>query len=212
MLVQGKYYRNTTAQNMGISANNSGNDRIDLLVARSDYVAQEVRLVILEGTPGVTPARPTLTQDSGVTWEVPIVKIDVANGVLAINNADITYEAQWSHAADALILTDVLNNSGGDLEANQMLIWDSTANNAVTTTTLAGNDPVAGVCQGFVSNGQSMNVLLRGFGYLDADGAVTRGDYLKTSTTAGKVTVSSYRLGAFALALETTTGAGQVFC
>jgi hypothetical protein len=88
-LVNGRFYENTAANTIAVTANSSGNARIDTMVLRADYVAQTVRLVIKVGTPAVSPARPTLQQDTSI-WEEPLADIAVANGFVTISNSNIT--------------------------------------------------------------------------------------------------------------------------
>src|SRR5688500_5163194 len=78
-LVNGRLYENTSAVTLAVSANASGNPRIDTVIMRVDYIAQTVRLVIKQGTPAVSPARPALQQDTSI-WETPLADIAVANG------------------------------------------------------------------------------------------------------------------------------------
>lgn len=89
-LIQGKIYENTAAVTLTVAANASGNPRIDTLVLRVDYVAQTIRAVLKQGTPAGSPTPPALTQSAGVTWEIPLANIAVANGFSTIAQADIT--------------------------------------------------------------------------------------------------------------------------
>lgn len=88
-LVNGRFYENTAVSTIAVTANSSGNARIDTMVLRADYVAQTVRLVIRVGTPAASPVRPTLQQDASI-WEEPIADIAVANGFITITQANIT--------------------------------------------------------------------------------------------------------------------------
>lgn len=99
-LVNGKLYETDTAVTLTVAANASGNPRIDTLVLRADYVAQTVRPVIKQGTPAVSPVRPTLTQNSSL-WEMPLADIAVANGFATITQSNITDRRRYAHSAGA---------------------------------------------------------------------------------------------------------------
>lgn len=88
-MIQGFLYENTALNTFAISANASGNPRIDRVVLRINFASQTVRLAILTGTPAVAPALPTLTQSYGVTWEEALAYIWVANGFGTIADSEI---------------------------------------------------------------------------------------------------------------------------
>lgn len=87
-IIQGYFYESTADENLTISANSSGLARIDLIILRIDFLNQQIRLAVLQGTPDASPVAPSLTQ-SAVYWEVPLAEIAVANGFSVINTADI---------------------------------------------------------------------------------------------------------------------------
>lgn len=211
-LVQGVAYINTATLALSIAANASGNPRIDTIILRADYALQTVRLAVLQGTPAASPSVPSLTQSANVMWEIPLADIAVANGFVSISNANITPRTEWANAAEGVYLDNVLNNSGGTLNTGDVVIWDSTANNAITTTTTLGNKLLAGVWVGRTANGGYGRVLVDGIGYVNGGAAITRGDILVSSTVAKQaVTNSSFSLDAdVGMALETTSGAGLV--
>lgn len=88
-LVNGWLYRSTAVETKAIGANASGNPRIDTVIIRIDFVAQTIRLVVKQGTPAASPARPTLQQDA-TYWEIPLADIAVANGFSTISQANIS--------------------------------------------------------------------------------------------------------------------------
>lgn len=103
-LVYGREYSNDSAVSFTISANASGNPRIDLVVLRADWVAQTIRLVVKEGTPAGSPAVPTLTQSAGTLWEIPLAQIAVASGFSSITTANITDRREFANLIDFLQL------------------------------------------------------------------------------------------------------------
>lgn len=209
-LVQGVAYINTSTVSLTIAANASGNPRIDTIILRADYALQTVRLAVKQGTPAASPSAPALTQSANIMWEIPLADIAVANGFVSITNANISPRYEWANAAVGVYLDNVLNNSGGTLVTGDVVIWDSSANRAVTTTTTANDTRVAGTWVGTTANGAYGRVLRTGIGYVNADAAVTRGQFLSASTTVKKATPGAVGYGGaqLAMALETTSGAG----
>lgn len=105
------------------------------------------------------------------------------------------------------------NKSGSTLAANSVVIADTTADSAFTTTTTVGNAKVIGVTQASIANDATGIVKMYGVSNVLVTGATSRGDWLRTSTTAGKAesTSSSGPVnGAFAIALSSTVGTGTV--
>lgn len=86
--ILGEFGALTVATNVGISANATGNPRIDLVVLRADFVNNNVVLDVLVGTPAVAPVEPVLTQNSSM-WEIPLAAIDVAAAAVSILTASI---------------------------------------------------------------------------------------------------------------------------
>ncbi len=204
-LVQGVAYINTGTVSFTIAANASGNARIDTVVLQADYALQTVRLAVLQGTPAASPSAPSLTQSANVLWEIPLADIAVANGFTSITNANITPRHEWANAANGIYLDNVLNNSGGELNTGDVVIWDTTANRAVTTTTTFNHIYPAGVWVGRTANGSYGRLLVHGIGYIKTNAALARGVGLVTSTTvkqAAAVTTGLNIVGNLGFMLE----------
>lgn len=209
-MVQGTFYKNDATETIQVSANGSGNARIDTIILRKDIAAQTVRLAILTGTPAATPIPPTLTQNL-VTYEIPVADIAVASGFVSITQADITPRRYFANAADGVYLLDILNNSGDSLQTGDVVVWDTTANRAVKTTTTLNDPTVAGVWIGYTANGGYGRVLSRGVGYVRTAGVSARGLQLTTSTSAkiaSVVTSGLWYPHSIGVTLETTSGSG----
>lgn len=103
-LVYGREYSNDGAIDFTISANASGNPRIDLVVLRADWIAQTIRLAVKEGTPAGSPAVPALTQSAGTLWEIPLAQIAVAAGFSSITTSNITDRREFANLVDFLQL------------------------------------------------------------------------------------------------------------
>lgn len=210
-LVAGSFYLNDAIETLSIAANVSGNPRIDTVVLTADYTAQTVRVEVLTGTPAATPAPPALTQVVGTEYQIPLADIAVANGFVTIGNGDIKPRQEWANAADGVYLKDILNNSGVTLETGDVVIWDTSADRAVTRTTQFNHPLIAGVWVGRTNNAGYGRVLQQGIGYVQVDGAYARGTGLYPSTTAGQAGGVSgvQNNGTLGVLLEASTGAGQ---
>ncbi len=108
-----------------------------------------------------------------------------------------------------------VNDSGGALSEGAVVVFDSAGGREVKTTTTAGDRLVAGIVRGDLAPyaaGAETPVLMLGYhaGIL-VTGAVSVGDYLRTSTTAGRAISASTdpEAGVFALALSAAPGPGN---
>lgn len=211
-LVQGIAYLSDATESFTIAANASGNPRIDTIVLQADYALQTCRLVKLQGTPAASPVAPTLTQTPNVLWEIPIADIAVANGFVSLAQTTISPRQEWVNAPPAVHLDHVLNNSAITLTDGMVVIVDTGADRAATTTTTRDHKRVMGVWRGNTAAAAYGRVQVSGIGYVRADAAVTRGDNLTTSTTAGSATTNALPTlnATIGRALETTVGAGLV--
>ncbi len=209
-LVHGIFYVNSADVTLSIAANVSGNPRVDTVILRADYTAQTVRLAVLQGTPAPSPVPPSLTQTDGVQWEIPLADVAVANGFATIVAADIQPREHWANAADGVYLDNVLNNSGAALQTGDVVIVDTTADRAVTTTTTFNDSLVAGVWVGRTNNGAKGRVQTQGIGLVRTTGAIAnRNLTLVTSGTAKSATTESYlSANEIGRSLQTTSGAG----
>lgn len=212
-LVRGVFYVNTATVAFVVTANASGNARIDTVVLRLDYALQTVRLALKTGTPAASPVPPSLTQSAGILWEIPVADIAVANGFTVITQANITPRHEWVNAPPGVYLDNIINNSGITLEDGDVVIWDNTVNRGITTTTTLDDKSVAGVWRGRSGAGEYGRVQTKGIGYVRVNAAVARGNMLVSSATARQAAVSA---GAnnkvIGRAIETTAAAGLALC
>lgn len=209
-IVHGTTYYNDAALTVSVAANGSGNPRIDTLVLRKSWAAQTVRAAILQGTPAASPSAPSLTQSDGVTWEIPIADIAVANAAVSITAANITQRAEYTNAADGVYLDRLANNSPVVLTTGAAVVLDAASDRSVKRTA-TGNDPrTAGFWQGRTSPAGRGRVLNRGIGYVNAASAVTRGQYgYMLAATQTTVTATDQRMmNSICIFLETTSVAG----
>lgn len=210
-LVDGTTYENDAALTLSISSNASGNPRIDTVILRKSWAGQTVRAVVLAGTPAASPVPPTLTQSAGVTWEIPIADIAVANGAVSITTSNITPRATFTDAADRVMLDRLLNNSGATLSTGDVVGIDSSADRAVTTTNATALTRLQrlGVWNGRVAAAGVGRVTSSGITRVRTSAAVTRGQYcnvdVAAATCSGSTLPTVNTIGEF---LETTSGAG----
>jgi microcystin-dependent protein len=90
-LINGHLVHNDAAATIAISANSSGNARIDLIVARIRTADSPNfgSLAVVNGTPSATPSAPSLVQ-TGTEWQIPLAEVYVANGAVALD--DVTFK------------------------------------------------------------------------------------------------------------------------
>lgn len=93
--IQGYYYVLDANTTLTITDNISGLDRIDRIILRCDWTAQEIRLDILEGKNAASPVPLALTQTPGTLYEIALAQVYVTNGFSTITDADITRERTW---------------------------------------------------------------------------------------------------------------------
>lgn len=207
-VVNGRWVQQTALQNLAVTANSSGNTRIDTVVLHVDFTLQTVTLQINLGTPSGTPVPPGMVQ-SGLIWEIPIADITVANLAASITQANIQPRQVPADPSGAIYLP-VLNNSGAVLQIGDVVVWDTSAQQAVKTSTTANDTTVAGVMAGRTAVGAIGVLLIKGIGWVNTNGAVTNGQALIQSTTAKQAApvALSTSGGIFAYALSTTSGSG----
>lgn len=212
-LVHGIFYLSDATVPLTVSANASGNARVDTVILSADYALQEVRLSLKAGTPAASPVPPTLTQTAGTLWEIPIADIAVANGFSVITNADITPRQEWINAPPGVYLDGILNNSGGTLVDGDIVVWTNATTRAVTTTTTLDDKAAAGVWRGQTANSAYGRVQTQGIGYVRTNAAVAMGNILVSSATAKQAAVSAGSNNkVIARAVETTSVAGLALC
>ena len=211
-LVDGTLYWNDSALTLAIATNASGNPRIDTVVLRKSWVGQTVRAVVLAGTPAASPTPPALTQSAGVTWEIPIADVRVANGAVSITNSNVTSRAFLIGASPSVMLDRLNNNSGAVMQSGDWAVFDPTADRAIAALAGTGisQSRRLGVLQGrYAAGALNANVVNRGICQVQTSGAVTRGQFvnfaISATTASGSDVPTVLSCGVF---LETTIGAG----
>jgi hypothetical protein len=96
----------------------------------------------------------------------------------------------------------MLNNSGQDLLPGDVVVTDATADTAVTVTTDVGSILIAGIVQEPIAIDEIGPVLFNGYAPIVNASDITRGEYARTMSTAGKAEGTASRVaGSFAVFL-----------
>ena len=110
------------------------------------------------------------------------------------------------------VVAPLTNKSGGSLAEGIIAIFDTTADDAFTTTTTAKDKKVIGVLAETIADDAEGRVIINGYvPVLTVDAATSRGNYLYSSTSAGKATPSASLVpGVFGIALSAVGAAGNI--
>jgi len=95
------------------SAVGGGNTRIDRIVLRADWTAQEVRLTRIAGTDAASPTAPAITQTSETTYDIMLYQVLVDVGGTTSLQLD---ERVW--AAAGLAGNGLVTNTSGGIAVN----------------------------------------------------------------------------------------------
>lgn len=130
-VVHGKgWYSGTSDITKTITANSSGQPRIDLVVLGLDRATQLVTEYVKTGTASSTPQPPALQRDAAGSgtgkWEIPLARVAVANAAATVSAGNVTPVAPWIGTGQ-LILPDV---------ASLDRVWTPTPG----TTAIVGQD------------------------------------------------------------------------
>ena len=183
-LCYGVMYINDGQEVLTISANTNANARIDTIVLEWNSIARRVRLARIEGVPAATPSPPALST-TGTTRQIPLADIQLAASFTTVRNAHITQRSTFLQGSNGLDLQIFFNGSGQDIEKGMAVSVDTAVNRGVKRLVSPANcigaaaGPIANNAWGLVCNGGVMDVQI--------GAAVTRGQRLVSSTTAGKV-------------------------
>ena len=91
IVINGAMLSHTEPSTLSFSDNVSGNPRIDRVIARLNLPSRKIELVVVEGSPSVSPEAPELVRNAS-TYELSLAQVAIANGYSAITTAEITDE------------------------------------------------------------------------------------------------------------------------
>lgn len=112
--LRGRIYENTADAILTIAAADATNPRIDSIILRYTAANNEIRLVVLEGTPSATPTKPTLTTTAAI-YEVELAYVWVAALAATIEGTEIhdsrLFEANFDSLFASLHQDNLIHNS-----------------------------------------------------------------------------------------------------
>lgn len=94
-----------------ITANSSGDPRIDIVTLQLDKTNDNISIVVEEGTPDPSPVPPDLIQTSTV-WQIALAYVTVADGATEIDSGDISDQRTRSVQGDSGSSAVTLTNAG----------------------------------------------------------------------------------------------------
>lgn len=212
--VQGIWYHLDTSFNIPITANASGNSRIDCIVLRADFNGQVVRPYYLTGTPAGSPVPPTITQ-SATFWDNPIAYITVASGFTTIAQTVINDARQFTvpDKIVSYITTPGALGAGVTLEDAQLTIVSGAFTPAFSN--LQGDQRISGVTEKLstdlntTGSQDSFRIVTHGLTYVEVNGAGSASQFLEQSSTTGQARFTARPESPIGIALESAGGAGE---
>ncbi|MBW2559212.1 MAG: hypothetical protein JRE40_00005 [Deltaproteobacteria bacterium] len=94
-ILEGHFLKSTDIETLPITTADGSNPRIDLIVARVDWVNNLCELDIVDGAASASPSPPALTRTSSV-YEIQLAEVYVDTSVSTIDAGDITDTREWS--------------------------------------------------------------------------------------------------------------------
>lgn len=126
----GVLYYNTAVYLISLAANGTGNSRIDVVYINVDTTAQTARIAVLQGTPAATPVPP----DAG---ENVLAYVTVPPGGMTAQT-DIKQAGTGVNMAQAVIVPNVINNSGARLHTGDVVSWATGSGTFIEASTGGG--------------------------------------------------------------------------
>ncbi len=124
---------------------------------------------------------------------------------------DEALAAQYNNLRKDALGASLTNQSGVQRVAGDVVIQDTANNSSFTTTTTEADGKIIGVVAETIAAAAAGLVQVYGVCTVTVDAATARGQFLVTSTTAGKATPkTAFQNGVFAVALTAVGGAGSV--
>lgn len=138
--IRGQYGQSTSTKALGITTAHATLARVDRVVLRNDFVANQIVVDVLTGTPGASPSAPSVTQTTAI-WEtslatvsVPATDTNIDSGQVTDNRVYTTAQARYYNS----VLQSVPNNTFTKALLNTIdyQSGDVTYNSATTDYTL----------------------------------------------------------------------------
>lgn len=112
--------------------------------------------------------------------------------------------------ADRKAEPSLTNKSGSSVGVGDVVVIDTANNSAFVTTTTSGHAGMIGVAKETIANNSAGRIGFIGICSINVTGAVNLGDYLETSTVAGKAKSAGTKKTATAFAIALTAASGGV--
>jgi hypothetical protein len=92
--IEGNWGQISTQKNQPIAAAHATLPRVDVVVARSNFVGNQVEFDVLTGTAASSPAAPPLTRNTSM-WEIPLALVNVPAAATTIAAGNVLDARQW---------------------------------------------------------------------------------------------------------------------
>ena len=198
--------------NLTITAADSVNPRIDLVVARVTYGSPSTMVLdVLTGTAAEEPVVPEVTQVAGDTWEIALASVKVIAGTTSIVAGDVS-DYRYVYSGSGVGAVKLKNGEADDLSKGELVIMSETEANTVVRCGL--NDAPIGVVEtNTIASGATGNIQTISGAQVeikcDTD-AVSVGDTLIPSTTAGQARTGGGYGAGYALEAKEAGAVGNV--
>lgn len=131
-IVRGHAYYNSAQVTLTIGAASS-NPRIDVVVLKLDPTANTITLAVVAGTPGASPAVPSLSQTDEGTYELAIAQVAVGASVTTISAGNVsdlrpylgTQFGRWTTATRPV--SPLVGTAGFNTTIASPEFWDGSA-------------------------------------------------------------------------------------
>lgn len=109
--VKGHYFNSDSTITKTLSPADSQNPRIDRIVLRNDWIANQITVEVIQGAPAASPSPPTLAILEGTRWEMPLAQVYVAANASSISGSNITDEREPAVAGGFTIAARIFRAS-----------------------------------------------------------------------------------------------------
>ncbi len=147
--IQGVFGENGTTKTLTIAAADPTNPRIDRVVLRCDTVAQDLELLVITGTPAVSPSAPAIVRSATQT-DYSLYQVLVGTTVTSIVTANCTDERTWAsprgipHATRILTAASTIQPYGPSPLTESHLMIQVTGTTTITNIATSPAPPAAG--------------------------------------------------------------------
>ncbi|KKN78137.1 hypothetical protein LCGC14_0353640 [marine sediment metagenome] len=139
-LVDGSWYESSASVAVAIPTP-AGNPRVDRIVLRKDWALQTIRITRIAGAEAAAPTPPAITQNDGVTWDLPLWQVHITVGaVITVFADDREFIGQYHPLGISATKVYIEN----DFFTPQLTLPDGSFLNEFRVTASSGNVAVRG--------------------------------------------------------------------